>query len=654
MIEMLSEKYKKLVRQVYIDPIRTVVVVDDDFPTLDNLLASAESINVPFDAPKSFSKEITNSTPSAVPTSNATEVTTRAVNTVPEQSVTMRFNGQLAEVHRLMGLLKLCREHIPPWMIDVHDGSAETGLDELKLAPSLHQSDLMILDFHLTGDHGDGSRAINILKELASNDQFNLVVVYTKGISGGIDEVFNQIAVALAYSNWSDGPTFSKVEATRSLVTDWEVEEDGLDVGKLLLESFSIMDYLKERSGNFQFDGSGIQQLIARLLEKCPEQIRNRSVPYTAADDTKKNMRLSPSSLFDYVKLLQHEALKDSLSAVDYGNFGCNIDVNHNWMRLDKIFITVVNKTTADPSTLEGCLLNALENWAPGPHQLLMGQMRAQLNEKGVGAEGAVLANRALQAGWLHELLDSQGDADTVMTQSINRHWEALGDRIYSDVKEYAKQMLEYFRVEDRTKIEKKYMPLGVTPEERLAHLNHYYSTKPVDSLHLTTGQIFRLEDHDAVATLQYWICLSPACDLVPGQKRSGWKQRLGKSMPFIAVQLEETNLKAALKEITQNRFIFINHGHLMKAFKFTTDSQSTSLPIWEQMFANETGKFASEPEDSQPTLTVQRMREQDGKLNMQASKATIVCQLRYEYALNFLHRLGSTLSRVGLDFRSL
>lgn len=654
MSEILAVDYSTLVKQVYIDPIRTVVVVDDDFPTLDGLLNSSEAVAEEAMVEDAAST-LTNATKHAeVPQEGAETSSHQPARSVREQLVKMQFSGQIAEVQRVKALIELCRQRNPPWMVDVHDGRQDSGLDELQLAPSLHHSDLMILDFHLTGDDGDGSRAIEILKKLAYNDQFNLVVVYTKGISGSMQAVYQQIAVALAHRDWAALPSGSKLEATRSLVLDWEDEDAGISVNKQLLGYVSTEDYLRERSGLCSFQGSDLEKLIQAFLDTCPEEVREKSVPFDVGNGNQKQTRLSAKSLYEYAIVLRHQELLESLSKNDYGNIACAFEDDLNWIRLDKIFITVVNKVTAEPHTLETCLLKALEKWAPGPHQLLMAQMRAQLSEKGVGAEGAVLANRPLQAGWLHELLDDAADAESVMTQSINRHWEALGDIIYRDVKGYAKSLFDYFRGGDRVQTTAKYMPSGVKAEARLAHLNYYYSTKPVDSLHLTTGQVFEIAEPDAPDEKMYWVCLSPACDLVPGQKKNGWKQRLGSAMPFIAVLLERTDIGPALKDINQNRFVLVQLEESIQAFKFTTDSQSTSLPVWEQMFANNAGEFDGERENDRRVMTIQRMRESNGGLVFDPYKASIVCQLRYEYALNLLQRLAGALSRVGLDFRSL
>ncbi|WP_190282993.1 response regulator receiver domain [Achromobacter xylosoxidans] len=650
MHEMSTEKYKQLVKQVYIDPIRTVVVVDDDFPTLDDLLLSAESGQALEQQP--FVQSTSVSAPNSPASSYLVVPPSQKRSDSGQELIRMKFEGKMVDVDRMKDLLALCRKRNPPWMIDVHDGRANTGMDELRLAPSLHQSDLMILDFHLNGDQGDGQRAIDILRTLASNDQFNLVVVYTKGIGGEINSVFEQIATALANRNWSMSEPVSKLKATEELITDWEDEAPELDIIGQLLQSFSTIDYLRYRSKKYKFKGSGTEGLIDSLLAKCPVGIKNKKASYQSKTGETKHTVLNTKSIFDFLVSLKHVALAPSLSEIDYGGFSCDIGGDKNWIRAEKIFITVVNKTTASPHTLESCLLDALEVWAPGPHQLLMGKMRAELGEKGVCAEGAVLANRPLQAGWLHDLLDQDADVETVMTQSINRHWEALGGRIHQEVKKYAKEMFDYFRSEDAQNIKERYMPTGIRDDDRLAHLNHYYSTKPIDSPHMTTGHILKFDPYNAGEDDEYWMCLSPACDLVPGQKTEGWRSRLGQMMPFVAVKLEMTSIGAAMGEVNQNRFVFVQIDENICAFKFTSGSSSTSLPNWEHMFAANGGKFSRK--DGKNGLNVQRMRETDGNLVMDIRTASVVCQLRYEYALNFLQRLGSVLSRVGLDFKSL
>lgn len=632
MSELQPDQYSALVKQVYIDPIRTVVIVDDDFPIIDDLLKSAAIAN---------------------PSTPQSDAGAAAATPGLKQTINMQFKGQLTEVKRVQEMIQHCRRHSPPWLVDVHNGNPDSGVDEMKIAPWLHQSDLMILDYHLDGDSGDGQRALEILKALAANDQFNLVVVYTKGISGGIHEVYEQIAMALAYRDWSEPLSVSDRNTIDGLIKDWEDEVENIEVEKQLLEYLPTKTYFQYRTRLFKFKDFNLAPQITTFFKSCPEEVRKKyDKCFAAVNGTADKGNFRPELLFKYAISLRHNKIYDSLSPNNYGCIACNFEAEFNWLRLDKIFITIVDKTTVAPASLEARLLTALEKWAPGPHQLLMAKMRAQLGKNGVNAESTVLANRPLQAGWLHEFLNNNTDVESVTTQSINRHWEALGDVIYQDVKRFATKAFEHFRNEDKDLVRARYMPLGYTDDQQVAHLNYYYSAKPIDSQHLMTGQVFELVEHDTPDEKIYWVCLSPACDLVPVQKKSGWRDRLGSAMPFLAVKLQKATIAEALRDINHNRFLFIQAGEEINAFKFT-ESQGSSLPAWEQMFANNSGAFLDATENEKRRLTIQRMLDHNGSLGLKSYDARIVCQLRYEYALNLLQRLGHALTRVGLDFKS-
>jgi len=653
MSEVLGADYISLVRKVYIDPIRSVVVVDDDFPTMDGLLSTAkeESLQPTPGASIADVSLAGTSEPAVAHSAGALdpkpEMKPGARPAAGQSYVSMRFDGRWSEVKRARELIAACRRRDRPWLVDVHDGRPESGADELAIAPSLHHSDLMILDYHLEGDSGSGDRAIKILQTLASNDQFNLVIVYTKGVDGDIKKVFEQIATGLTYRGGIDRCD-AKIQAITALIAEWEEEADDYDILKNLRDDVSTLTYLGERGEKGSTMKSALGERLKALAQKCPPGIKSKEQKYDV-DGQPKSVRLHAGTMFELALAERHSEHFDAMSEADFGLVQCAFEANANWIRMDRLFVTVVKKDIA-PDALVEKLVSALNAWAPGPHQLLMGKMRAELGEKGVIAEGDVLRDKHLQAGWLREMLDNDGDSERVMHHSISRHWEALGDRMHSEVKTFASDLFGKFRNADRAAVEKRYLPSGMPPDEELAHLNHYYSTKPVDRSHLTTGQVLKIATGDAEnQSEEYWVCLSPACDLVPGQKTAGWRQRLGQSIPFIAVQLGTANLAAALKQVNENRFVFIRAGDHISAFTFVADSKSTSMPVWEQMFAARSGRFV----EGKCAVEILRTREVDGGLTLDPSEAQIVCQLRYEYALNLLQKLGGSLSRIGLDFRS-
>ena len=203
-----TEIYEKLIEQAYIDPIRTVIVVDDEFPSLDSLIE----------------KELNGVRPWA---------------------------GSEGDARKVSEILSYCRNRDRPWLVDVHDGREVSVRGEERIAPYLHHSDLMILDYHLAGDSGTGDHAIGILRDLASNDHFNMVIVYTKGDSDAIGNVFRQISLSLMSDDesLSDIPHYPKQQINEA-IAEWE--DDDTEIEAKLLSIISDQTYLGNLRTSFQ------------------------------------------------------------------------------------------------------------------------------------------------------------------------------------------------------------------------------------------------------------------------------------------------------------------------------------------------------------------------------------------------------------------
>lgn len=597
--------YGGLIEEVFIDPIRTVVVVDDEFPTPDALL----------------SKEMGN----------------------PGQG------WKLANVKQAREIIDFCRNENRRWMVDIHDGQQPISLEvEGETASHLHQSDLMILDFHLNRVRpADGSDAINILRRLADNDHFNLVVVYTKGyeeFGGDIERVVREIALGLCSPDERLILPEKSLVAVQKLLEEWgDYEaniasriEDEIDDGIFLRAQMlppGKIDWNKVCAWRES-------QFLTTLVEAAPGQIRS---------NIRKNL------LARWVLHRKQETLSTKLASHDYGTIGFGFDAQTrtNWIRTDRLFVTVVSKAEK-PSSLPDKLLAALKLWDPEPHRLLMSKMRAELDEHGVLAEGKVLDNRFLQAGWLDEYLtDDRDERVWKIRSTVNQHWEGLGDAISDGVMGFAERLANHLIGEGRENILLRWYPL-LAPEDIRSHLNRYASSKPaVEGNHLTTGHILQLDNEKGDG--RFWLCLSPACDLVPGQKVSGWHGRLGDHIPFIAVELFDAKQSDALSNAFGGNYLFLEIENELKSFSYTpppstkggVDGMSTPNPKWEQMFAAKQGRFNA----ADKTLLLARASGSTEGLCFNPANAHVVAQLRYEYALNLLQRLGTNLSRVGLDF---
>lgn len=587
--------YSDLVKEVYIDPIRTVIVIDDEFPSLDGMIA----------------KELGDEQPWA---------------------------GDEANVRNVKEILNFCRSKEKPWLVDVHDGKKVAVNQDASIAPYLHHSDLVILDYHLDGDEGSGEKAIEILRKLAENDHFNMVVVYTKAYGepgGDVDRVVREISLGLSSPDNSLELPDKTVQALKDGIEEWEIEDEGIYTK--LKSEMTEQTYLAVRSA-----GSDCRKALR--LPECKVILEL----YKARP---KTVNVTLKDLLQWLLNKKEKEIKDQLSPVSLGNVTLSaLGGEINWIRTDLLFVSVVSKSK-QPQEIPDKLLQALNEWCPKPHRLLMAKMRSLIDERGIVAEAEVLSNDFIQTGWLLDLLDTHNsDKMGAISKTINRHWEALGDVMTTDIAEFGERLIKYIAEQNREEIIKAHSPLNLVNEANniSKHFNCYVSTKPIEGFHLTTGHI--LEFLTQEGNRKYGVCLSPACDMVPGQKMSGWFGRLRGYMPFIMVFLTEIPDKTALKKIDQNIFLFLNISGAIRTFAFNPNGDLKSNPNWEQMFAENKGVLIGPNKE----MVIKRLCSDPQNLKIESIKAKIVAQLRYEYALNLLQRLGVSLTRIGLDFRNI
>lgn len=588
-------EYRDLIKEVYIDPIRTVVVIDDEFPSLDGLIAK-------------------------------------------ELNEDGAWNGKENDARTVKEILQYCRQKDKPWLVDVHDGNNIPFKKDEIIAPYLIHSDLMILDFHLADD---GGKAIKILKKLAENNHFNMVIVYTHGDSqagGDIEKVVRDIALGLTYSDESLHFSAEKETDIRSQITDWEDENGDGEILSRLSSEITEQSYLKYRSNQ----ENGCKYLLGEPEgQRILELFKNRP----------KSLKLKPIEIIQWLLWKKEKEIdaklskNDDLGQVTIAPPGIDI----NWIRTDRLFVTVVNKRH-QPNELPEKLLDALNEWCPQPHRLLMSQMRFLMDDRGVVAESEVLGNRYIQVGWLKELLESKSQSQNqVINNTITRNWEALGDILRKDINDFSGRLISYLTSQNTADVIKKHSKIKVEAESKeiAKHINCYNSTKPIDGFHLTTGHILELDSGNPEK--EYWICLSPACDLVPGQKTSGLFGRVKDSMPFTAVELTKIGDQKAIEEAKRNIFLFLEIDKEIYTFTFHRNGDLNANAVWEQMIAAKLGTF--DPKARELQIWRPSQHPKNKSITMKKHTVRVVAQLQYEYALNLLQRFGATMSRVGLDF---
>ncbi|MFN3727933.1 MAG: response regulator receiver domain [Allosphingosinicella sp.] len=582
-----DEAYKDFIKEALIDPIRSVLIVDDDYPTLDEMLSA-----------------------SSAGRGSETGAAPRKVKSWVQDP----------------GSVKAVLDHFRSLavLVDVDDASEGTGETPAEVARHLHQSDLLILDYHL--DESDsGDRAIDIARAVAANDHFNLVVVNTRHT---LSEVFENMLLGLltpldCLTQEADR------EAADGAIAD--VEGDFPDAQDRIKESIGLKHYMYA----FRHGPSGFRDAIQGkgIFGEFKSKL----------DEFKIHPRHARPILLWALGEFQ-ESQREKMSARSCGTFEWS-DEAPFWIRSDRLFMAFSEKAKGR-KPLE-VLLEALCRWGPPPSRLILAKFRAEMEAKGVVGESKVVADTLATAHWYLTLLKAEEDARNVLIEeSIGRHAEQLVDDVANQVRVFADKLSSADRAVGEAafpaRISERFGTGAgdVAGREAAFAANAVACSKTPRAWHLHTGHIFSMDR-------QLWVCLTPICDMVPGQKRAGHRGEVGSRKPFIAVRLHP--LKDGQLEgldVNSNNYLFLKLDGKVRVYSSVEGGSADPQPHWYLFYADDFGKVGQDL-----TFKLSRLRDVGGSLTVELCDAKIVSELRYEYAINLMHKLGGSLTRVGLDF---
>lgn len=577
--------YQDLIKEAFIDPIRTVTVIDDEYPTLKELLQQSASY--------------------------------------PDAD-----NQNIA---RLIKITNMCHE-THKWSLDVFNGKSPKIGGNNYIPEHLHHSDLLILDYHLDGNQDDGQRAREIINKLDSNNHFNIVLVHTKGVAAdNIKQVFEEILVDFYTAN-SD--VFSTITDKEGSIEEW-LDENSENYETWLNSEYSITEIASALSMD-NLKNLGKPKAPKHIFHSFFDDIAEISKAIASAGDI--GFSVDDLILFRLKELVDNCGIKIGASRKDLSWDWS--DDNLNYISTGKVFISVVRKSSEDPEQeLFEALCGSLNHFDASPMHLLMAKIRHEVDERGLEQAQNILLNRSAQAGWLYSLLSNDQDS-FAHDKAIDLHWEQLGRASKNSLRAFSQKISGALSRQDNAQnvVKKFFRECINSSDESCGHLNAFTCSMPVVGSHLNTGSILSFDG-------EYWVCLTPACDLVPDQKAKRWKDRIGEDpLPLKAVKLHEALLSTANGKANSNEYIYLNleDSTELKVFSFF----ESDSPTWDTFYALNQGRFTDDT-----TLDLAQVREKEGVLSINNVKAQVVAELRYEYALNLLQRFGANQTRVGLDF---
>jgi hypothetical protein len=581
---MQAEAYAAFIDEAFVRPIRSVLIVDDDYPTFDELL------------------------------------TTEIGMAAGEKPA--RGKAWYGHPDRIKRVIDRFRDKDRPLLVDIHDGSNVTPGDDAEIAAHLHQSDLLVLDYSLDpANKGDGSRALRIVASLTASRHFNMVVVHT---GDPLEGVFRDTVLSLLRPQ---GPCLSEDERAAADGHLYEAETKAEGVEAQLRASIGDAQYLAlRRDPGAARDAMRGAEPFAQFHTLCQELAWRGDVRRLVL---KRLMEMSDD------RLAPRMTGPADLEVVWSGG-----DVR--FIRTETVFIAFSDKRDEDDLIEE--LKRALAASAPEPSRLFHAKLRAEMDEMGTVAQRAALENRSALAHWYRRLVDADGPGRKWMVaDSVSRHAEQLLAGILPGVQDFAGRLIDAEGPGgDAVALSKGYFGIDLANDavRRRAEREHnaYVSSRPVAGWHLSTGQIFTIGD-------DFWICLSPICDMVPDQMSAERHERLGDWLPFTAVKLVSVPPDRSW-DASSNRFLFVKGAEDVATFCFNDPSRDASAPAWYTMYAQDLGSLT---EDFRFQVVLPA-RDGDG-LASATFGARVVAQLRYEYALSLMHRLGGSQTRVGLDY---
>ncbi|WP_299205096.1 response regulator receiver domain [uncultured Tateyamaria sp.] len=616
--------FSSLIHEAFIEPLRSVLIVDDQYPTWEEIL-------------------------------NSKIVGDAQDNALEERSLGKDWVKK--NPSEPLAIIKEFRDQKPGFVIDIHDALAPTPAEAVsgttpqesasELASHLHQSDLLVLDYNLEGEAGGlgGAKARDILRMVLANKHFNLVLLHTG--EDDLEKVMTECLVSLMQSCTS--------------LFDAKVQQElaGLDEKLDALEDEGTFDRSKLR----EFFPDDLYLVIRNPKRSSREvfgEFMQGKGPLAALHGWGADIGLKGGQLRSFLHWAIRESEKRRLKEfndVTVDGLSWNASEDRKWLRTAKGFVAFVKK---GPGDLLKELQHALEDWQPTPSRLLSARYRYALNSIGVAAEDKSLAKARLFAQFYDGIREPAREGilpeqaklsrEFKLKEHVARQSEAIAFLIEDELVSFGEKIVQA----DEAAGDAFASHYGVdlkddgVKRDAVNQYNSYVSTLPqkASDAQLDSGHILKQANGD------WWICATPACDLQPGQNTIAFGGDGRSLRPFTAMRLVPIKADDMDSDhINSGSYCFIEDPKtkevLCLGLRSTADETkpATQKVTWRTFVAKNQGLIT----DGKCTVILPRLG--DTTIELPEEDLTLVAKLRYEYALNFIQRVGSSVSRIGLGY---
>lgn len=605
---MADATYEAAVKATFeTKPLRTVLMIDDEFPTLSDL---------------------------ATGPSDATESRFRQRDLAVALYDAFRKNDMLCDIENVA-------DDVRPELI--------------------RKSDLIILDFHLGPAAGDSERSISILRELAASKHFNTVVVYTA--EPNLDNVWLEIIASLGGA-WTTLPGELKGDAK----THWErlTDEDKLPEASL----DAVMEFAKRRdvrglsadvrnAAQEELVALGVPpaactEIISAMihveLAKRADRYKGEPKHYAVGGYEGGKRWIQSKNTFITIHKKENELTDDLKDPA--GILACLSSALLSWRpNLIQIVTSEIqnilelealisdDELLRDPATQAALwyfLLDALGPVDPAASPDVRAPLSALIDRILEGVRRRLSTDPALLKVASDSLLGELRDAG----------WKPDN---WPEGKKRINAVAEISRTKDTTKARDVFF-----------RLNSFLNTEVFRRSHLTTGTLIR---HSASG--ECFVVASPACDMTPRQPSTDqlWARGIHPLRPVVCIHLRaDEKIDGALTEADRGRHVFLENGDSQHVFTLW----NAGLPSYEIIFVE--GAGIVQEEKGRKILSAGRLAPtvipgataDDPPTRSETDRSwvyeefEVIGQLRPTNANRVLQLASQHLSRIGLDFISM
>ena len=511
----------------------------------------------------------------------------------------------------------------------VNDPTLLTG----SLQKAVTETDLVILDLHLSKGSEDVSDSVEIIQGLADSPKFNLVVLYTKATELGT-------AARCIGGSLRGAPKFEDDKVTLAL-SEINLEDHDVPLDDLI-------------------DGF--------LQSKTP--VGPKIGPFRGV--LGKDHKLNGTQQVELINQVAITALsKRPFGSITDGNertiTGLNFNCDNPWMVLPNLFIVLANKKSTEPPNVLDVLKGAIVDWNPGPVRTIVSQIQNIISKRGYGFEDCISDDRETQIAWLWHAVQSENEQSEAVSMLLNRLMLSLKSDLSgnTNLQRFASNCLKDIPNVEPAETQFKQLlaycgegQVDIDAVDALHALNCYESSTPFGSRDfITTGTVLfakamptadddeaKADDDGAKAESAWWVCVEPACDTVPrvDATDSFLQCRLLKLQPV------NSRRQKVVESAELGRYLFVNRS----GRQYLDALDCNGNPVLETAFV----KLRDQIIDKDGLKTVEIFFPMKGakRLQLKSTEVEVVAQLNEPYANRLLHQSGHHMSRIGLNFVNL